>query len=227
MYGEYDKSIGPKIALTMLHALGLCASAWLLLGNGLAVLARWTGRSLVPGHPLNRALVFGCAGIYFARICFNSFYLMRRKFGWGEAVGVGLYAACVHSFFAFLGSMNLEPLGWLTCVAAFLYFLGSYLNTGSEFLRKRWKDDSRHRGRLYTEGLFRYSQHINYFGDELLFIGYALLTGSPWALIVPGLMAFGFVFVNIPMLDAYLKKKYGGEFEAYALRTKKFVPYVY
>jgi steroid 5-alpha reductase family enzyme len=123
--------------------------------------------------------------------------------------------------------MNLEPLGWLTCTAAFLYFLGSYLNTGSEFLRKRWKDDSRHRGRLYTEGLFRYSQHINYFGDELLFIGYALLTGSPWALIVPGLMAFGFVFVNIPMLDAYLKKKYGGEFEAYALRTKKFVPYVY
>ena len=29
------------------------------------------------------------------------------------------------------------------------------------------------------------------------------------------------------MLDAYLKKKYGDQFDAYALRTKKFVPYVY
>lgn len=227
MYGEYDKSVGPKIALTALHALGLCASAWLLLGDGLAVLSRWTGRGFVPGHPVNRALVFACAAVYFARICFTSFYLIKRKFEWGEAVGVGLYAACVHGFFAFLGSMNLRPLGWLTYVAAFLYFLGSYLNSGSEFLRNRWKEDSKHRGQLYTEGLFSYSRHINYFGDELLFIGYALLTGSLWALIVPALMVFGFTFVNIPMLDAYLKKKYGAEFEAYALRTKKFVPYVY
>lgn len=227
MYGEYDKSVGPKIALTTLHALGLCVSAWLLLGNGLAVLARWTGRGFVPGRPINRALVFACGAVYFARICFTSFYLIKRKFGWGEAVGVGLYAACVHGFFAFLGSMNLKPLGWLTYVAAFVYFLGSYLNAVSEFLRKRWKEDSRHRGQLYTEGLFRYSRHINYFGDELLFIGYALLTGSLWALIVPALMVFGFTFVNIPMLEAYLEKKYGAEFEAYALRTKKFVPYVY
>jgi protein-S-isoprenylcysteine O-methyltransferase Ste14 len=227
VYGEYDKSLGPKIALTTLHTLSLCVSAWLLLGNGLAVLVRWTGRGFVPGHPINRALVFACGAVYFARICFTSFYLIKRKFGWGEAVGVGLYAVCVHGFFAFLGSMNLKPLGWLTYVAAFVYFLGSYLNTGSEFLRKRWKEDSRHRGQLYTEGLFRYSRHINYFGDELLFIGYALLTGSLWALIVPALMVFGFTFVNIPMLDAYLEKKYGAEFEAYALRTKKFVPYVY
>ena len=227
MYGEYDKSVGPKIALTVLHALGLCASAWLLLGNGLTVLSGWTGRHFVPGHALNRALVFACAAVYFARICFSSFYLIERKFGWGEAVGIGLYAVFIHSFFAFFGSMNLEPLGWLTYFAVFLYFLGSYLNTGSEFLRKRWKQAPTHKGRLYTEGLFRHTRHINYFGDELLFIGYALLTGSPWALIVPGLMVFGFVFVNIPMLDAYLKKKYGAEFDAYALRTKKFVPYLY
>ena len=40
-------------------------------------------------------------------------------------------------------------------------------------------------------------------------------------------MLFGFVSVNIPMLDAYLRKKYGDQFDAYALRTKKFVPYVY
>ncbi|MGB7496481.1 MAG: DUF1295 domain-containing protein [Candidatus Acidiferrum sp.] len=75
-------------------------------------------------------------------------------------------------------------------------------------------------------GLFRYSRHINYFGDELLFTGYALIAGSFWSFLIPALMAFGFAFVNIPMLD-YLKKKYGEQFETYALRTKRFVPYIY
>ena len=61
----------------------------------------------------------------------------------------------------------------------------------------------------------------------MLFTGYALVAGSPLGLVVPAFMAFGFIFVNIPMLDLYLSSKYAAEFASYASRIKKFVPYVY
>jgi protein-S-isoprenylcysteine O-methyltransferase Ste14 len=40
-------------------------------------------------------------------------------------------------------------------------------------------------------------------------------------------MLLGFVFANIPMLDAHLADRYGAEFAAYARRTRKLFPYFY
>jgi protein-S-isoprenylcysteine O-methyltransferase Ste14 len=35
------------------------------------------------------------------------------------------------------------------------------------------------------------------------------------------------VFLNVPALDRYLAERYGEEFQAYAARTKKLIPFVY
>jgi len=227
MHGEYRRSLGPKLANSALHAGALLVAAWLLFGNGLEELGRWTGGTYPAGDPARAALVFACAVVYFARLCFTGFHLLRRAFGWGEAIGVGLFIAFLQIFYAFLGGKNPRPLGFAAFAGAALYLWGSYLNTESEYQRHRWKQKPENRGRLYTEGLFRYAMHINYFGDTLLFTGYALVTGSRWALVIPALMAAGFVFVHIPLLDAYLEKKYGAAFEAYAGSTKRYVPYIY
>ncbi|MCB1025487.1 MAG: DUF1295 domain-containing protein, partial [Acidobacteria bacterium] len=99
--------------------------------------------------------------------------------------------------------------------------------TGSEYLRKVWKEDPKNSGMLYTEGLFKYSMHINYFGDLMLFTGFSMITHNIFSFVIPLLMFFLFTFVNIPMLDKYLLDRYGKEFEEYRGRTKKFVPYLY
>ena len=104
---------------------------------------------------------------------------------------------------------------------------GPILNTGSEYGRHRWKRDPANKGKLYTEGLFRHAMHINYFGDSLLFSGFALLTTSLWALLVPAIMTLGFVFQHVTTLDRYLADRYGAAFETYAGETKKLIPYVY
>ena len=83
------------------------------------------------------------------------------------------------------------------------------------------------KGRLYTKGLFKYSMHINYFGDIVLFTGLALIAHSFSLLFIPLVMALNFIFFIIPRLDKYLEKKYGDEFIEYAQRTKKFIPLVY
>jgi steroid 5-alpha reductase family enzyme len=108
-----------------------------------------------------------------------------------------------------------------------LYLAGSYLNTASEWTRMRWKRAPGHQGKLYTGGLFARSMHVNYFGDMVLFTGFALGTGRYVALLVPLLMTLSFAFVHVPVLDAYLADRYGAEFKAYAERTSRLVPGVW
>jgi protein-S-isoprenylcysteine O-methyltransferase Ste14 len=99
--------------------------------------------------------------------------------------------------------------------------------TASEHSRYIWKARPENQGHLYTEGLFSYSRHINYFGDLLLFGGWAVLTRQLWTGIVPLAMGLNFALVIIPAHDAYLAERYGSEFHHYARRTSKLVPLLY
>ena len=227
MHGEYDRSFLPRLFAVGLHLAAVAFVGWLLVGGGLEKVTLWWGKDWSLALPVRRWLLFTCALVYFLRVLLTTFYLLKRKMGWGECVLIGVWVGAIHILFAWLGGTNPHGLGVVAAIAAILYILGSFLNTASELQRKWWKDRPENKGRLYTQGLFRYSQHINYFGDELLFTGYSMLTGSVWALLVPLLMIVGFVFFNIPELDKHLAKRYGTEFEAYAKGTRKFLPFVY
>jgi steroid 5-alpha reductase family enzyme len=147
--------------------------------------------------------------------------------GWGEVAIISIWVSAIHLSFAIVGGINPRPMRIGGVLGLALYVAGSLLNPASEFQRKTWKERPENCGQLYTGGLFRYAMHINYFGEQVLFTGYAVITGSVWTVIVPVLMMAGFLFFNIPGLDAYLKKRYGEEFTAYAARTRKFVPFLY
>ena len=97
----------------------------------------------------------------------------------------------------------------------------------AEYRRHVWKLKEENKGRLYTDGLFRYSVHINYFGDVVLFTGFAMITHSLSMLVIPLIMTVNFVFNIIPLLDKYLEKKYGDAFREYLQKTKKLVPWIY
>jgi len=227
MHGEYDRSIAPRLFLTLVHAAAVAATGWLLLGGGLEALQAYgdTHWNLAP--PARRWLLFAAAFIYFLRVCVTCFHLLKRRMGWSEAMVISSWIMVINLLFALLGGFNSRSLGPATVLGAALYLAGSYLNTASEWQRKIWKERSENTGRLFTGDLFRYAMHINYFGDELLFTGYALITGRAWALLVPLLMLTGFLFFNIPELDRHLRSHYGAEFEAYARRTRSFVPFLY
>jgi steroid 5-alpha reductase family enzyme len=108
-----------------------------------------------------------------------------------------------------------------------LFLIGSWANTYAEFDRNRWRARPENRGHLYTGGLFRYTRHRNYLGDLLSFSGLCLFAGRWLTGIIPALMLLGFVFVNIPMLDAHLRAHHGEDFESYARRTSKLIPFLY
>ena len=212
MHGQSETSRSPRIATTVLHFAAIGVAVAILFADG----------ELSPRD----GVLVAASTVYFIRVTLGLFVLLKRRFDWSEAAIVGSLFSGLHLLFAWL-ARDAGPLGPVDGLAVLLYGLGSVLNTGSELGRHRFKADPANRGKLYTGGLFRWSMHINYFGDSLLFSGFALLTTSAWAWAVPGLMTAGFVLQHIPTLDAYLIKRYGADFERYAARTKKFIPFVY
>ncbi|MDA8353790.1 MAG: DUF1295 domain-containing protein [Firmicutes bacterium] len=224
MHGVYAKSTMAKWAWTILHSLAIFTVGWLLLGSGLAHLPAWLQADAASGNHLRRWLLFCCSLVLFIRMIITGFVFLRRKFGWDEAVVVAIWLWIIHLTFALLGGKESSPVGWVDGVALALFLLGSYLNTASEWQRHRFKKRPEHQGRLFTDGWFRYSMHINYFGDLVWATGFALLTHSPWAFLIPLIMLLGFQFYQIPILDRYLSQRYGEEFEVYAATTNKLFP---
>ncbi len=120
-----------------------------------------------------------------------------------------------------------SSVGVLTWLGIALYLVGAAINTGSEAQRMVWKKRPENKGKLYTEGMFAWSMHVNYFGDVLHFLDWAIVAGATWSLLIPAVILCMFVFLNIPMLDSYLAQRYGEQFTQYSRTTKKLILGIY
>ena len=216
--GGVNRSHAPsfmqKASFAGLHFASLAVCVALAFGTDLA-------------NPMRAKVLVLVAALYFTRHLVTLFYLLMRRVDWGEVLGLSAFMATFEIGFVWLGGQSAAPFGALDALGVALLLFGSFLNTSSEVQRKWWKADPANKGHCYTLGLFRYSTHINFFGDVVLFSGWALLTANLWALGLPLLMGLMFAFIHIPGLDAYLAKRYGAEFTAYAAKTKKLIPFVY
>jgi protein-S-isoprenylcysteine O-methyltransferase Ste14 len=227
VHGDYAASRGPKAVLAGLHLLFVAWAWWILLAPGAAGFLRHLHLGPPDAVPIRSWLLAGAALVYWARVVFGLFVLLQRRVAWSETAAVGFWMLVIHTTFAVLGATNPSPAGIVAAAGVVLYLLGSGLNTGSEWQRHRWKADPANRGRLFTGGLFRFARHINYFGDIVLFTGYALITGRAVALAIPAITALSFVFGHAPTLDRYLAGKYGEAYARWAARTPRLIPWLY
>lgn len=214
-----------------LHFAIILLCAWFVLGGGLELVTGWFGEA-VEWTDLTRAhILLVCAAVYFLRHGVTLFYLLERRIDWSEVIGLTAFFALFELGLLLVGGgvfrESVIALSWLDIFALGLFFFGSYLNSTSEIQRKIWKKDPSHKGHCYTGGLFRYSMHMNYFGDVVLFTGWSLLTAAFWTLGLPVLMLLMFMFIHIPPLDQYLAERYGDEFEVYRSKTKRLIPFIW
>ena len=195
LHGQEETTQRPRIAWFVLHFFLVAGAGWIYFGAGSKLLPNW---DLGVGD-MNRRIVLMAFGVLFLlRGALTGFFLLKRKFGWSEVGGV-LSACFIYQIgYALLGSHVTAPIGPIDYFAVVLFLLGSYLNTGSELGRKKFKERPENKGKLYTGGLFVYARHINYFGDILWVCGWALMTHNLWAGIIPIILALGFNFAFIP-----------------------------
>ncbi|ALB29679.1 methyltransferase family protein [Companilactobacillus heilongjiangensis] len=162
--------------------------------------------------------------IIFIRLNCMMFIWLPRGISWKEALGNSSAFALYYLIFQILaiwGSTRLIWSGWI------LFILGSLVNSISELLRKPFKDNPDNKGKLYTGGLFKYAVHINYFGDVLWVLGFALVTGNLWSLLIPLMLLCTFIFSYIPTADKYLEGHYGQAFIDYKQKTKSLIPFIW
>jgi len=111
-------------------------------------------------------------------------------------------------------------------IAFTLYATGTLITLISERQRKQWKLNNPNS--LYKNGLFKYANHINYFGELLSFPSLCwLATGNVIvfaAVLIHQIIDFS--FVQIPRQEKHFKKKYPQDFQE-IMKRKKLIPMIY
>jgi len=217
---EYNKSLGQKIIIMITFIIAVVSSAWLMFfPDG--------SHYQINGDFTRRIVLLFCSIIYIIRIGIMAFVFLKRKLVWFETITIAILMPTIIFVLSYVGGKQSLPINLFDVTGILLYLFGSYVNTRSEYLRHLWKQNPANKGRLYTKGLFKYSRHINYFGDVVLFTGWAMITQHSTMLLIPFFMALNFAMFIIPSLDNYLEQKYGKEFQKYAAHTKKLIPLIY
>ena len=223
---EHARSIPAKILMALGVLTGII-TAILLVSDYSEWLMNATGPVSSEGDRLRILIMLICCLIYFFRFTFSLFVFVQRKIAWLEAIVVSILFYMMFYYFCFSAGSYGGSVGVLDFIGVALFLSGSAINVVADYQKFAWKKESKNRGKLYTSGLFRYSMHINYFGDALGYFGLALITHNAVCVSISlGMMVY-FIGFEIPLLDRHLKQKYTKEFEAYARRTKKFVPFIY
>ena len=223
---RYDSSFGKKFVFSGCILITLFVCLWLLFADYMTS-SMGLKQYQLTGDPLRRILLAVCLIIYFGRLQITVWVFQKRSWKWAEAITITIFVSLVLIAFAWFGGNNKKGVGIVEFGGILLYLAGSYLNTYSEYKRHVWKSKAENKGRLYTAGLFRLAMHINYFGDLVLFTGFAIIAARLSLLVIPLLMAANFIFNIIPALDRYLETKYKDEFREYASKTKKLIPLIY
>ena len=159
------------------------------------------------------------------------FIIMKTKFFWFLMTWTlgGLWVlVTMAAGLTAMTSNTTVALGPLSYFAICLWIFGMALEIVADQQKTRFRNDPKNRDRFITSGLWAWSQHPNYLGEILLWLGLALLAVpvlSGWQLAT--LISPVFVYVlltkisGIPLLDRLAKKKWGEnpEFVAYTKAT--------
>ncbi|MCD6332971.1 MAG: DUF1295 domain-containing protein [Bacteroidales bacterium] len=227
LYGQKSRSIPQKIVIILLELILLWLSYWILFQKGGAIILGWLGIHSIHALAARKTVVFIFSLVVFIRIGFAMFYLLKRKIPWEESFSIPMAFALYYVGFSLLVLQTDHRLDLLDLFGIALFLFGSFLNSYSEIQRHQWKTLTENKGKLFTGGLFRYSMHINYFGDVCWVTAYAILTRNWYSAIIPVFLLCFFIFFNIPKLDQYLGMKYGKSFFEFKKKTKKLIPFIY
>ena len=227
MHGIKETSNTLRILWLVFHSIFLYIAYLICFDDKLLWLNSILDVDFQDGNFYRRCCLWASGVMMYIRMNLTTFYLLKRKIQIDEFFGVIIAYATYQIGFVLLGGWNSSTFDLFDYIGILLFISGSYINTFSEIQRRRFKKDSLNNGKLYTLGLFKFSRHINYFGDICWVTGWAIITHNIWASLIPLFLTLGFIYFFIPELSKYLEKNYTKEYVDWSKKTKKLIPFIY
>lgn len=139
----------------------------------------------------------------------------------------GALLLIISSPILFLHHYGAAEAHWWQYLGIFIWTIGFFFESVGDKQLARFIGSPRNKGKLMTEGLWKYTRHPNYFGEVTQWWGIFLISLST-PLATPGVMGPLVITIlilkisGIPLLEK--KMQSNPEFRAYAKRTSIFFP---
>lgn len=123
-----------------------------------------------------------------------------------------------------------QRAGVIHWAGAALFLGGLAFESVGDLQLARFKADPANRGKVCDIGLWGWTRHPNYFGEFLIWLGFALLSFTPNLLGIPGLLCAGTLLylvtnvTGIPLTEAQLVRSKGEAYRSYQARVPAFWP---
>ncbi|MGB3401977.1 MAG: DUF1295 domain-containing protein [Microcoleaceae cyanobacterium] len=157
------------------------------------------------------------------------FYPKRQQVMFNDSVGiVGIILALLivgvfYSLPGYLAFTNPEAISYLTVGLALpLFFFGSLINATADIQKLTAKEFG---AGLVQDNIWRFSRNINYFGDLLRYLSFAVVAGSIWAYLVPGLVLSLYLY-RIFAKENSMSEKYP-EYPEYKQKSSRLIPLIW
>jgi len=128
----------------------------------------------------------------------------------------------------FINVSETTHLNWLYIIGVVIWAIGFYFETIGDYQLYKFKKNPNNKGKILDQGLLKYTQHPNYFGEVTMWWGIFII-----ALFVP----FGYITIFGPILITFMIIKVSGirlldkhfekddKYADYKKRTSVFFPW--
>lgn len=121
-----------------------------------------------------------------------------------------------------------NSFSWLDPFALMFWVTGFTFETGGDYQLVKFKANPANKGRVLRSGFWKYTRHPNYFGDAMVWWGFALFgvaAGAWWSVLSAVLMNFLLLKVSGVLLLERSLTRTKPEYEEYTRQTPAFFPW--
>ena len=141
---------------------------------------------------------------------------------------VGFPALFINSNEAPPVSIGFETSAILLLIGVIVWIIGFYFESVGDHQLRKFKKNPDNKGQVMDQGLWKYTQHPNYFGEVTMWWGiFIIALGVPWGIVTifgPILITYMIIKVSGVRLLNYRYRK-DDKYADYKRRTSAFIPW--
>lgn len=149
--------------------------------------------------------------------------IFTSKIGLPAVVVAILFVGVFYALPGYFAFINPNPISYTAIAIALpLYIFGSLINTAADVQKMTAKEMG---ATLVNTGIWSSVRHVNYLGDLMRYSSFSVVSGSPWAFLLPAIIFLLYV-QRIVQKENSMSAKYP-DFAAYQQQSTRLFPWIW